>query len=153
MGHLRVEDKKRDRAFKQQKQTLSEKHKQHFLDLRHKAQKEQAAYRTYIDSIFELNSRSSTAPSDKSSVLKRFWSFVKSKKKNSCGVAPLRKNGTLVSDAKGKDDILNQQYSSVFSSDDPQTAPSSISFPSLTRARQSTTPVEKCTCYSHLQEG
>ena len=103
-----------DRAFKRQKK-----------DLRHKAQKEErAAYRTYIDSIFDLDSGSSTAPSDKSSVLKRFWSFVKSKKKNSCGVAPLRKNGTLVSDAKGKADILNQQYSSVFASDDPQTAPS-----------------------------
>ena len=41
--------------------------------------------------------------------VKKFWSFIKSS-----GVAPLMKNGTVHSDSQAKADILNMQFSSVF---------------------------------------
>ena len=46
--------------------------------------------------------------------LKKVWSFIKSKKNDNSGVAPLKKNGIVHSDSQTKADILNTQFSSVF---------------------------------------
>ena len=51
-------------------------------------------------------------------ICKKFWSYIKSVKKDSSGVAPLKENGAVVSNARGKADILNRQYESVFTSED-----------------------------------
>ena len=56
--------------------------------------------------------------------LKKFWSFIKSKKKENSGVAPLMKNGTVHSDSQAKADILNMQFSSVFTIGNASNAPS-----------------------------
>ena len=61
----------------------------------------------------------------KTKATKRFWTYVKSKKKDTSNIAPLRENGTLISDAKGKANILNRQYCSVFTKDDPTVDPPS----------------------------
>ena len=61
--------------------------------------------------------------SDDKAVNKRFWTYIKSKKKDSCSVAPLRSEGVLISDAKGKANILNEQYSSVFTKDENDNMP------------------------------
>jgi hypothetical protein len=46
---------------------------------------------------------------------KKFWSFVKSKRTDSSGVAPLKnKDGLIYSDSTTKANILNDQFSSVF---------------------------------------
>jgi len=42
--------------------------------------------------------------------LKKFWSFIKSKKKENSGVATLMKNGTVHSYSQAKPDILNMQF-------------------------------------------
>ena len=58
-------------------------------------------------------------PDDKSSkVGKGFWSYIKKLKKDSCGITPLKEDGQMVSDNKGKADILNRQYQSVFTIED-----------------------------------
>ena len=49
---------------------------------------------------------------------KRFWSFIKSKRCDNNGVAPLTVNGISHVDEKTKADILNRQFASVFSQDD-----------------------------------
>ena len=54
---------------------------------------------------------------------KKFWNYIKSLKKDSCGVAPLKDNGTLISDAKGKAEVLNRQYTSVFTDEDTSNIP------------------------------
>ena len=51
---------------------------------------------------------------DKTSNPKRFWSFIKGKRTESTGVAPLRKGGILHSDTATKTNILNDQLTSVF---------------------------------------
>ena len=38
---------------------------------------------------------------------KRLWSFIKSKRTDACGVAPLKRDGIAYSDARVKADILN----------------------------------------------
>jgi hypothetical protein len=50
---------------------------------------------------------------------KRLWSFDKSKRTDSCGVAPLKRYGIAYSDARMKANILNNQFTSVFTSEDP----------------------------------
>ena len=47
----------------------------------------------------------------------RFWSFIKGKRTESTGVAPLRSEGILHSDTTTKGNILNDQFTSVFSSE------------------------------------
>lgn len=49
---------------------------------------------------------------------KRFWSFIKSKRCDASGVAPLTKDGTTHSDSLKKANILNDQFTSVFTSED-----------------------------------
>ena len=48
---------------------------------------------------------------------KRFYSFLKSQKTESSGVAPLKKDGQLISDSKQKAEVLNEQFCSVYSND------------------------------------
>ncbi|CAC5368591.1 unnamed protein product [Mytilus coruscus] len=45
---------------------------------------------------------------------KKFWQYVKSKKRDSCGIAPLSSNGKLMEDSKGKAEALNHQFVSIF---------------------------------------
>ena len=47
---------------------------------------------------------------------KRFWGFIKSKRCDNTGVAPLKHqtSGITYSDNKAKANILNEQFSSVF---------------------------------------
>ena len=54
---------------------------------------------------------------------KRFWGFIKSLKQDSCGVAPLRENGILKSSPVDKANILNRQFSSVFTRPDTSSLP------------------------------
>ena len=54
---------------------------------------------------------------------KRFWGFIKGKRTESSGVAPLRKEGILHSDSTVKADILNDQFTSVFTREDTKDIP------------------------------
>ena len=67
-------------------------------------------------------------PTDKSQ--KKFWQHIKATKKDRVGTAPLKENGLLVSDSKGKASILNRQYLSVFTREDPSNIPPLSDLPS-----------------------
>ena len=54
---------------------------------------------------------------------KRFYAFLKSQRTESGGVSPLKKDGYLISDAQGKANVLNEQFTSVFSKDDDTHTP------------------------------
>ena len=54
---------------------------------------------------------------------KPFWNYAKSKRKDNIGIAPLKDKGHLVSDCKGKAEILANQFQSVFPKDDSQDTP------------------------------
>ena len=72
---------------------------------------------------------SETRPSNN----KKFWKYIKSIKKDSCGVAPLKDNGRTHSDAMDKANILNRQYQSVFTRENTHDIPSLAGrpFPSM----------------------
>ena len=52
-----------------------------------------------------------------------FWQYIKSRKKDNFGVSPLRKDGLTYNSSKQKADILNEQFISVFTKEDPSNAP------------------------------
>ena len=54
-----------------------------------------------------------------------FWHFIKRKRKDTSSVAPMRKDGVLLSDPQGKANILNKQYSSIFTPEKEETIPTS----------------------------
>ena len=54
---------------------------------------------------------------------KPFWKYIKSRKQDDIGVAPLKTNGQLVNDNKGKAEILIRQFKSVFTREQNTTLP------------------------------
>jgi len=54
---------------------------------------------------------------------KKLYSYIKSKRNDSSGVSPLRKQGLTHSDPKLKAEILNDQFSSVFTREDLSSMP------------------------------
>ena len=61
----------------------------------------------YLSDI--LNSTSSTSKGRKN-----LWSYVKSKRRDQVSISSLEANGTTVSDAQGKTELINQKFTSVF---------------------------------------
>ena len=113
---------KRNRSFRKWKKRNTKEQHDKYLNLRSECQKKiRSSHKQYTDKIFNLDD---PPEPEKVQVSKRFWTYVKSKKKDTCSVLPLKSEGVLISDAKGKVNILNQQYCSVFPNEDTSTIPS-----------------------------
>lgn len=101
--------RRKKRAYKQSKHSSKYRH------LKKLAQQEKRkAYNNYVNNMFCDNFKENP---------KKFWSFVKSKKCESSGIAPLKQNGITHSNPKAKANILNQQFVSVFTEDDSSELP------------------------------
>ncbi len=107
---------RRNRAYKTWKKTPSTENHQRYISLRSICQRKQRkAYKEYVETIFD--------PDDKDGSNSKFWNFVKKKRKDCCNIAPMRREGVLISDSTGKANTLNKQYSSVFSAADKTSTP------------------------------
>jgi len=53
----------------------------------------------------------------------RLWTYIKNRKKDHFGVAPLNDGGTTYTEAKQKAQILNKQFESVFTNEDVTNVP------------------------------
>ena len=64
---------------------------------------------------------------------KPFWKFVKSRKQDNIGVAPLKEEGKIFTESKAKAEILNRQFKSVFTQegDGPLPDPLCQRFPEI----------------------
>jgi len=98
--------KRKQRAFNSYKKTPDPANHDKFKKIRKTIQKEtRNSYRRHIASVC------SDSP-------KRFWSFIKSLKIDTMGIPTLKKNGRLESENKCKAEILNEQFKSVFTTDE-----------------------------------
>ena len=62
--------------------------------------------------------------SKNSSLSKNFWKYIKSRKKDSIGISLLQNlSGEYIIDNKGKAEILNKQYDSVFTDENLEQTP------------------------------
>lgn len=60
---------------------------------------------------------------DNKTASKKFWKYVKALRKDSTGVSALKKDGIAYSDALTKAELLNEQFSSVFTCEDINSPP------------------------------
>ena len=51
---------------------------------------------------------------------KNFWKYIKSRRKDNIGVAGIQENGVLHQDSETKANLLNKQFQSVFTKEDPK---------------------------------
>jgi len=72
------------------------------------------AHNTYISDMLDEDCKNNP---------KKFYSYIKSKKCDANGVSPLNSNGTIQSDSKTKAEILNNQFVSVFTTEDANNIP------------------------------
>ena len=103
--------KQRDRAFTRSNKTGREKDEKRFQQLKHEVHRdERRAYWSYVENLITLKEEDHDY-----SGLKRFYKFIKHKKTDINGVAPLKVDGKLVTEPKDKAEALNYQFQSVFS--------------------------------------
>ena len=108
---------KRDKLYKIMKRTGKTEDISKYMELRAKIQKaETREYCRYIENIIECGQDSTAQPASKQ---KRFWSYIKSLRKDSGGVSPLKSDGIMYNNPKDKANILNKQYQSVFTRETP----------------------------------
>lgn len=114
-NELRHLIRKRDRLYNKMTKTGNAKMKTGYKELKHRVQKEtRQSYWNYISNII--------APEDKPST-KKFFSFLKSVKKESSGIPTLKRNGTTSSETHDKANTLNMQFQSVFTTDNDNIMP------------------------------
>ena len=108
--------RRRDKLFRRMKKTKNDSDISKYKECKKALQKhERQAYWTYINGIIEADDPEVDRPPKQ----KRFWNYIKSLRKDSTAVSPLKDNGRLFNSAKDKADILNRQYQSVFTHEDP----------------------------------
>ena len=95
--------------------------RQRYLKAKATVQREQRqAYWQYINNLIDPPDEFGN---NQGSNQKKFWSYIKSLRKDNTGIAPLRENGKLFSSPKDKANILNKQYQSVFTKEDRNNIP------------------------------
>ena len=76
------------------------------------------AYWAYMETIIDFSSPIER-PNDHATKQKHFWSFIRSVQKDSSRVSPLRSESEIHSSAEKKAEILNQQFTSLFTQEPP----------------------------------
>ena len=102
--------RRKQNAYNKAKASKKTKDWDHYKSIKKKCQIEcRKAYNNYVSTM--LNNDIKSSP-------KCLWSFIKSKRCDSTGVAPLSKGGNSHSGSLEKANILNNQFTSVFTEED-----------------------------------
>ena len=118
--------KRRDRLYFRAPKSSSPEIKSHYKRFKAHAQKViRDAYWKHISNIFcfDTDSADPDCPR-KNEKAKKFWSFVKSLKKDAFGINSLRENGILKTDTLAKANICNRQFESAFTCETDTEIPS-----------------------------
>ena len=107
--------KRRDRPYFRARKSSSPDIKSHYKRFRAHVQKViRDAYWKHISGIFSFDTDSADLDCPrKNEKAKKFWSFVKSLKKDAFGINSLRENGILKTDTLDKANICNRQMSQL----------------------------------------
>ncbi len=101
--------RKRDRLYSKKQRTGNTKANEEYKQFKHLVQKEsRKTYWNYISNII--------APDDKPNP-KKFFSYLKSTRKEATGIPPLKQNGITSNNTQDKANALNEQFKSVFTED------------------------------------
>ena len=105
--------RRKNRAWRKAKESGSDQDWQRFKTLQKDTRKAcRKAYSSYVSELVTEDGDS-----------RNMWRYIKSKRSDASGVAPLRKAGLTYSDAQAKANILNDQFCSVFTEEDAENMP------------------------------
>lgn len=108
--------RRKNRAFYTAKTTRSTRQWERYRNLRKQVQQDlRKAEQDYL---------STTVFDSLQTNVKKFWSFIKHRRQDACGISALKVNGSLFNEARDKAEILSKQYQSVFTKDDASNVPS-----------------------------
>ena len=118
--------KRRDRLYFRARRSSSPDIKSHYKRFRARVQKViRDAYWKHISNIFSFATDSADPDCPrKNEKARKFWSFVKSLKKDAFGINSLRENGILKTDTLDKANICNRQFESAFTRESDTEIPS-----------------------------
>ena len=101
--------RRRNKSHKKAKQTGLNKHWEQFRELRRQTTKALAtSYKSYVNN--QISDSLKTNP-------KQFWSFIKANKRENIGIPILRVNDKPITNDREKANALNNQFTSVFTSE------------------------------------
>jgi hypothetical protein len=119
---------RRNRARTKAKNNKQSEHWKRYLQLQKEVKhKTKEAHKKYVESVFN------ESQSEKS-INKKVWSYIKAQGKDHAGIPPLEEsNNDLVYSARGKANLLSRQYSSVFTTENPDipTLPEAEALPEM----------------------
>jgi len=98
---------------------------QKFLQLKHSIQKQiRHSYWIYISDLITPRPEDRTSTSQK-----KFWSFIKSLRKDSCSIQTLKVNSKVITNNKEKAEVLNSHFQSIFTVEPNELPPEKESSP------------------------
>ena len=104
--------RRKQRAYNRAKSSDKESDWNYFRHLRKKTQTcMKEAHSNYLNDLFNDNNN------------KGLWRYLKATRQNSCGVSTLVQDGQSAATAQQKANMLNKQFSSVFTREDAQLPP------------------------------
>ena len=107
--------RRKKKAYNKASATKKKSDWTYYKELKKECQREsRKAYSSHVNTLVS---------EDQTGNPKKLYSLIKSKKCDASGVAPLSSNGTYHSDSVKKSNILNDQFTSVFTSEDTTSIP------------------------------
>ena len=89
----------------------------HLRELVHKEL--QLPHQQYVNNLLHIDEADPVHGHSKAGITKRFWQYIKAKRRDSAGIAILKSHGKEFTKPKRKADILNEQYDSVLTLEKP----------------------------------
>ena len=131
------------RAYRKMKRTNLVNDKQRFEKLRKEIKCDlRNEHNKYIENLFECKKTDDSK--EQYSISKKFWSYIKGRRKENTSIPILREGSHETSDPKEIANILNRQYESVFTEDDTNIPDKGISkTPAMPHIQFTTNGIEK----------
>ena len=112
--------RKKQRCYNSARRNGKEQVWRRFRHLRKLVHKElQLAHQQYVNNLLDIDEVDPVHGHAKAGITKRFWQYIKAKRRDPAGIAILKSYGKEFTKPKEKADILNEQYGSVFTLEDP----------------------------------
>ena len=109
--------RKKQRLYNKSKKSKKPSHKKAFKDMRSLIRnKLHKNYWDYLSNMLD--------PEKDNNSIKIFWKYIKSTKQDTMGIGTLKNNGVLAETAEQKAEMLNNQFTSVFTIENTTNMPS-----------------------------
>jgi hypothetical protein len=108
--------RKKQRLYNKSKKIKKPSHKKAFKDIRSLIRnKLHKNYWDYLNNMLDP---------EKDNNSKKFWKYIKSRKQDTMGIGTLKNNGVLAENAEQKAEMLKNQFTSVFTTENTTNMPS-----------------------------